>query len=121
MVLSASVRSGPLFLFALAAVLLALPGVATAAVTPSQKTIAKDGPGGRYLLDGTWLTRDDSGNRGIDSKWYSRPSSAGWSRATVPNAFNANDVSNRSMGGSIVWYRKDFKRPAGGTDYLARF
>ena len=33
---------------------------------------------------------------------------AGWTTATVPNAWNATDTSNESMAASIGWYRKDF-------------
>jgi beta-glucuronidase len=120
-VLSSIVRSGVLFLTLLACALAALPGAASAADRPPAKTVAKDGPTGRYLLEGDWLFRDDRGNSGIKSRWYARTSSSGWSRRTVPDAFNANDLSNRSMGGGIVWYRKDFRLPARASDWLVRF
>jgi beta-glucuronidase len=115
-------RSGVLFLTALACALLALPGAASAgADRPSAETITRDGPEGRYLLDGTWLFRDDSANVGVRSRWYDQTSARGWSRRTVPDAFNAGDLSNDSMAGGVVWYRKDFRTPAKASDWLVRF
>ena len=121
MVLSATVRSGLLYLTLAAAAALALPGQASAVDTPPAKTIAKDGPLGRYLLEGTWLFRADRSVKGVKAGWYRQRSTSGWSRRTVPNAFNAGDTSNRSMAGGVVWYRKDFRLPARATDWLVRF
>jgi beta-glucuronidase len=90
------------------------------AYRPPAKTLAKDGPTGRYLLGGTWRLRLDPHNRGLKGKWFKR-STGGWGRVTVPNAWNAHDLSNRSMGGGIAWYAKDFTLPARASDWLVRF
>jgi beta-glucuronidase len=107
-VFTASVRSGFLTAVALLAALLLVPAAASAASAPPDTTIAKDGPDGRYLMNGSWSFR--------------RSRSGPWSKVTVPNAWNANDLSNASMGGSTVWYRKDFSLPSGSaSDWKIRF
>src|SRR5205085_11894364 len=40
-------------------------------------------------------------------------STVGWSSTTVPNAYNAGDLSAASMNGYVGWYRRDFTLPAG--------
>jgi beta-glucuronidase len=114
-------RSALLVAASLLAAVLLVPGAATAASAPPAATIAKDGPDGRYLLNGSWLFRRDPSKRGERSFPRSR-STRGWSKVTVPNAHNANDLSDASMGGTNVWYRKDFRLPrASATDWVVRF
>lgn len=94
-----------------------------APTTPAQKTVYKAGQRGRYLLDGTWLFRADSGNDGLGQHFERQTSTDGWSPVEVPNAFNATDESDRSDRGTIGWYRKDFRLPSArrGATWLLRF
>jgi beta-glucuronidase len=116
------VRSGSLLAVALLAALLFVPAWADAASIPPAKTIAKDGPTGRYLMNGSWLFRRDPSNHGERSGYPRSRSAKGWSTVTVPNAWNAGDLSNASMAGSTVWYRKDFQLPhTTATDWKIRF
>ena len=106
---------------AFAAVLLA--GVAAASAAPSLAAetsgdvptlgaLYEDGPDGRYLIGGDWLVRTDPADAGLRSG-YARASDAdGWSARAVPYAWNASDLSDESMAGSIAWYRKDFRAPS---------
>src|SRR5262245_60467437 len=83
----------------------------------------RDGPGGRLLLAGQWLFRADPGDAGLAEGWSANPDTAGWSAVTVPNAWNAADLSDASMAGTVGWYRRDFhvsKDPAGAR-WLVRF
>jgi beta-glucuronidase len=95
---------------ALAALML-LPAAAHAADVPSKKTLYRDGPTGRFLVDGQWSFRLDAADQGIRQHWERRRSTAGWTPVTVPNAWNVGDDSEASMRGSIGWYRKDFELP----------
>lgn len=79
---------------------------------PSGKPLYRNGADGRILLGGTWLFRFDSDQTGIQQGFASRASTAGWSPVSVPNAWNANDDSSASMGGTVAWYRKDFRLPS---------
>jgi len=72
----------------------------------------ESGPDGRYLMGGEWLFRLDTADQGIKQRFMRTASTAGWSRTTVPNAWNATDGSNESMRGTIGWYRKDFRLPS---------
>jgi len=94
-----------------------------AASGPSSRPLYADGPEGRYLLDGPWLFRRDLGNAGIRDGYARQGSAAGWSRVSVPYAWNANDTSLASMIGGIAWYRRDFTLPAGAsaTAWIVRF
>jgi beta-glucuronidase len=79
--------------------------------TPPDQQISQTGPAGRFLLDGTWLTRRDRSDKGKNRGWAGAASEANWTHVEVPNAWNAGDDSSASMAGSVVWYRKDFKLP----------
>jgi beta-galactosidase/beta-glucuronidase len=116
------VRSGPfLAIAALAAALLLLPAAAQAASAPPAKTVTRDGPVGRYLMDGRWLFRSDPKHRG-ERSFPRQRSSSGWRGVSVPSAWNANVLTNASMRGSNVWYRRDFRLPsAGASDWIVRF
>ena len=79
--------------------------------TPSNRTLYRDGPSGRYLVDGTWLFRRDPTGDGDLQGWQRSPETTGWTATTVPNAWNATDESLGSYTGAIGWYRKDFRLP----------
>ena len=83
----------------------------------------QDGPGGRYLMGGEWLHRRDTADEGEVRRFYNHRGRGGWSSITIPHAWNAQDESNESMGGDIVWYRKDFRLPsnAKGLAWIVRF
>jgi beta-glucuronidase len=109
-------RTVPRLLAAVAGALLAFGATpATAASrpeTPPARALYKDGPGGRFLLGGRWLYREDPGNVGIVRGFQRRRDTAGWRPVEIPNAFNARDFSQKSFNGSVGWYRKDFISPA---------
>jgi beta-glucuronidase len=91
---------------------LVVPQAAHAADKPSAKTLYKDGPDGRYLMDGDWLFRLDNEDQGVKQRFQRQTSSSGWKTVTVPNVWNLGDPSNESMAGGIGWYRKDFELPS---------
>jgi hypothetical protein len=98
-----------LLLTVLALAATAAPAAAQSAVsTPSAKTLYKNGPSGRYLMDGTWLRKLDNRQSGPQRERGTR----GWTRVTVPNAWNAGDDSDASFAGGVGWYRKDFRLPS---------
>ncbi|HWK17318.1 MAG TPA: glycoside hydrolase family 2 TIM barrel-domain containing protein [Solirubrobacteraceae bacterium] len=93
------------------------------ATAPTAGALYTDGPDGRYLLGGTWLFRPDAVDVGVSRHYQSSASTAGWSPATVPNAWNATDQSDASMNGSIGWYRRDFRLPDASSNlaWIVRF
>ena len=92
---------------------LAQAGPAYAATPPTLGALYRDGPSDRWLLGGTWLYRADPTDAGVAAGWWrSVSSTSGWSTTTVPNSFNAGDLSQASMNGSVGWYRRDFTIPA---------
>jgi beta-glucuronidase len=99
------------------------PGTASAATAPDAETIARDGPSGRYLLDGAWYERADPSYSGERAGFPSDSSTAGWRATTVPAASNAGDFSVPSYTGFVHWYRADFALPRarGGTSWRIRF
>lgn len=100
------------FLLPLFALLLVLPSSAHAADKPDEQALYKDGPDGRYLLDGGWLFRKDDADQGVKARWMRSTSTAGWTTVKVPNVWNLGDPSNESMAGGVGWYRKDFELPS---------
>jgi beta-glucuronidase len=106
-----------------AAAALAGPAAAQSAFVPKAKALYKDGPSGRYLLDGQWLFRLDNAKVGLTQGFQKQTSTAGWSPVSVPNAWNATDESEQSFMGSVGWYRKDFKLPSAAKrlDWVVRF
>src|ERR1700756_193241 len=87
----------------------AQPGPAYAATPPTYGALYQDGPNDRWLLGGTWLQRADPSNTGTSAGWYRNvASTSGWSSVSVPNSYNAGNLSSASMNGSVEWYRKDF-------------
>src|SRR3954451_11314725 len=109
----------------LALALLAVPAAADAqsVSTPSKKTTYFAGQSGRYMVDGTWFFRQDAANAGLGAHFERETSLTNWLPVTVPNAWNATDLSDQSARGSIGWYRKDFTFPraARGTSWKLRF
>jgi beta-glucuronidase len=99
------------------------PAPADQVSTPSHRTVYFQGQSGRYLVDGTWYFRQDAQNQGLAAHFERQTSTDGWSPTTVPNAWNATDVSDASDRGSIGWYRKDFTLPAAprGVSWKLRF
>ncbi len=89
------------------------PPASSVVSTPSSRTLYRDGPSGRFLVDGTWLFRPDPAFNGDGRGWQRDASTAGWTATTVPNAWNATDESAASFAGAVGWYRKDFRLPSG--------
>jgi beta-glucuronidase len=101
-------RAAAVLALALAAL---LPSAARAADVPAAKTLYRDGPSGRYLVNGGWLFRLDDANRGLADGFAKQTTTEGWTPTTVPNAWNAGDDSSASFQGTVGWYRKDFRLP----------
>ncbi|MEX2195379.1 MAG: glycoside hydrolase family 2 TIM barrel-domain containing protein [Thermoleophilaceae bacterium] len=80
---------------------------------PSKRVLYADGHGGRHLMDGTWLFRLDPADQGLARGFARSRSAAGWTNVSVPNAWNATDLSDDSQRGTVGWYRKDFRLPRG--------
>lgn len=86
---------------------------AATAAPPTYGALYQDGPTDRWLLGGSWLYRADPSDIGVaQGFWHDTGATAGWSPQTVPNSFNAGDLSATSMAGSVGWYRRDFTLPA---------
>jgi beta-glucuronidase len=88
-------------LAALLACLAAWPVAAEAATAPSvpaERALYADGPTGRYLLDAGWESRPAGSSR--------------WSAVSVPDAFNARDLTARGFRGAVWWYRDRFVAPS---------
>src|SRR5690349_168813 len=82
-------------ILAVALLALALPGAAQAAVyTPKPKVLYTDGHTGRYLMNGTWYFRNDPLDQGLAQGFERQKSLTGWAPVSVPNAWNANDLSD---------------------------
>ena len=104
-----------LLIAAAALALSAAPAAAQSPVsTPSAKTLYRNGPSGRFLMDGTWLRKLDNRQSGPQRE----TGTAGWTRVTVPNAWNAGDNSDASFAGGVGWYRKDFRFPSNSRNRL---
>src|SRR3954463_15379400 len=109
-----------LLVAAAALALSAAPAAAKSAVsTPSAKTLYRNGPSGRFLMDGTWLRKLDNRQSGPQRE----AGAARWARAPGPNAWNAGDNSDASFAGGVGWYRKDFRFPSGSANasWVVRF
>jgi beta-glucuronidase len=87
-------------------------GPAYTAQPPTRGALERDGQNGRYLLAGSWLYRQDLGNVGQSEGWWRNvASTTGFSPVTIPNSYNATDLSVQSMNGYVGWYRRDFTVP----------
>ncbi len=94
------------------------------ATPPTKGALYVDGQDNRYLLGGEWLYQADPTDVGVqDGWWRNLAGTASWSPVSVPNSYNAGDLSQASMNGSVGWYRRDFTLPAGafGSYVPARF
>ncbi len=109
---------------------IALLGAALACSSPAlaadgitRGTMYQDGPDNRYLLGGDWLFRLDTAGVGQQQRFQRQTTTEGWTKTTVPNAWNAGDDSVASMTGTTGWYRKDFHLPdrRARMDWLVRF
>ncbi len=101
------------FALAVSAPASAQPGVAYTATPPTKGALYPDGQDDRWLLGGEWLYQADPGNIGIQDGWWRNVAgTSGWSPVTVPNSYNAGDLSAASMAGSVGWYRRDFTLPS---------
>jgi beta-glucuronidase len=113
MLLARSLVLSAVLAFATSAVARA-QGPAYPAQPPAKGALYADGQSGRYLLGGTWLYRADRADVGQAQSWWADVAATdGWSTTTVPNAYNAGDLSSSSMAGYVGWYRKDFTLPSG--------
>ncbi|MGZ4276021.1 MAG: glycoside hydrolase family 2 protein [Solirubrobacteraceae bacterium] len=113
-------RSLPILLAAASLLTAAAPASAASIVsTPSNKTLYRTGPTGRYLMNGTWLFKLDPHSSGPQLE----TGTAGWKPVTVPNAWNAGDNSPQSFAGGVGWYRKEFRLPsrAKALTWIVRF
>ncbi len=82
------------------------------ATPPTKGALYPDGQNDRWLLGGQWLYEADPGNVGVQDGWWRDVSSTnGWTSVTVPNSYNAGNLSAASMNGSVGWYRRDFTAP----------
>src|SRR4051794_17636754 len=110
-----------LLLTAVALAATAAPAAAQSSVvsTPSAKTLYRNGPSGRFLVDGTWLRKLSN----VQSGPQRETGTAGWTKVTVPNAWNAGDNSDASFAGGVGWYRKDFRFPTNNRNasWVVRF
>ena len=102
---------------------LALVPSASAAEVPTSQRLYEEGPGGRFLMGGEWLLRRDDAGQGLRQRWQRQTSAAGWAPVTVPNVWNVGDETERSLAGSVAWYRKDFELPdrRAHLDWAVRF
>ncbi|HEY3021495.1 MAG TPA: hypothetical protein VGJ32_14960, partial [Solirubrobacteraceae bacterium] len=71
------------------------------AETPRPGALYKSGATDRYLLGGTWLFRFDAADQGVKQGWQRNASTDGWSRVSVPNAWNATDATPQSFAGGV--------------------
>jgi beta-glucuronidase len=110
-----------LLLTAAALAATAAPAAAQSSVvsTPSKRTLYRNGPSGRFLMDGTWLRKLTN----VQSGPQRETGTGGWTRVTVPNAWNAGDNSDASFAGGVGWYRKDFRFPSNNrnSSWVVRF
>ena len=90
---------------------------------PAARTLYADGPSGRFLVDGTWLRRLDPSDVGQRAGWQRQAAAVGWDEVSVPDAWNARDESVASYLGSVAWYRRDLRLPAGSArrSWVLRF
>ncbi len=88
-------------------------GPVYAPTPPTPGALYRDGQNARYLLGGAWLYRADPTDVGLAQGWWQNVAATdGWTPASVPNAYNAGDLSSLSESGYVGWYRRDFTLPA---------
>jgi beta-glucuronidase len=93
--------------------------------TPSAGKSWFNGHTGTYTLGGDWYFLHDPSDRGRNLRLQKTKNFAagGWSRVSIPNAWNATDFSESSYVGSIGWYGTEFRAPRvkAGTKWVMRF
>ncbi len=84
---------------------------------------AWQGPPDRLIMGGAWLYRPDPGDPQLAATFPAAADTTGWTRVSVPSAWNASDESAASFAGGVGWYRKDFTAPdaRAGLTWLVRF
>jgi beta-glucuronidase len=97
----------------LAVAVMAAPAgsAAPGAPVPPQRALYTDAPSGLFLLSQGWTTRADPRDVGIRDGWQREDALEGFEPVTVPNAFNARDLSRASFAGRVQWYRTSFTTP----------
>jgi beta-glucuronidase len=111
------------FLAVLALAALPAAPAGAEADTPPARSIYRDGPSGRHLLEGAWYERADPDDSGLKAGYHRLAGLAGWVGTTIPDASNAGDFSEQSYFGQVHWYRKDFRAPRApeSTRWILRF
>ena len=66
----------------------------------ARRSLYRDGPSGRYLLDGVWYHARDPGRPGPEALQRQETGTAGWQHTTVPSAANAGDFSDAELHGN---------------------
>ena len=106
------VRARHVLLLLALAVLATESGCASAtAPRPEERALYSDAPNGMYLLDGAWTTRADPRDVGLRRHWQLTGHRTGFRPVSIPNAFNARDLSRKSFDGRVQWYRARFTAP----------
>jgi beta-glucuronidase len=82
-----------------------------AAPVPPERALYTDAPSGMFLLDRDWRTRPDPHDVGVRNGWFKQGVRSGFVPVSIPNAFNAHDLSRRSFAGRVQWYRTSFSPP----------
>jgi beta-glucuronidase len=81
------------------------------APVPPERTLYTDAPNGMFLLGHGWTTRADPHDTGIRRGWWRQGARAGFRPTSIPDAFNARNLSRRSFRGGVHWYRATFTAP----------
>jgi Glycosyl hydrolases family 2, TIM barrel domain/Glycosyl hydrolases family 2, sugar binding domain/Glycosyl hydrolases family 2 len=89
----------------------AILAFASAPPTPAERALYADAPNGMFLLDDGWTTRADPADTGVSDGWWQPGVTDGFTPTSIPNAFNAGDLSRRSFRGGVQWYRTTFSAP----------
>jgi beta-glucuronidase len=98
-------------------------GSSAAAPVPAERSLYADAPNGMFLLDRGWTTRPDPHDDGLRERWFAHGPGPHSVPVSIPNAFNARDLSARSFAGRVQWYRTTFTPPQvdGVTQWRFRF
>ena len=99
-------------LFGVGAAAARAPAALAVSPVPAERSLYADAPNGMFLLEREWTSRSDPRNAGLRQGWERPGHTAGFRPTTVPNAFNARDLSRRGFRGGVHWYRLRFAPPA---------
>lgn len=93
-------------------------GWAANAASALEPVVDRDGPNGRYYLDGDWLFRLQGKLKPkAVKKLPNERSRHDWSPVSVPSTWNANEAIDPEMKGEVAWYRKEFTLPISDAGY----